>query len=169
MSQHGEHAQDNSSGPTSDVLGRLTRALQQRNVAYVHTQHRPVYTSAEAAEVRGAPLHSGAKALILKAGGRFVMVVLPADRSLDSGEVRRHLDCKRLRFASEDEVLRLTGLTPGSIPPFGSLFDLPTICDERLSKNELINFNAGTHTDSFQLTYAAYVGYESPAIAQVAR
>ena len=154
---------------SSNVLERLRSALSGAGVEFVHTQHDPVYTSAEAAEIRGVSLHSGAKALILKAGERFVMVVLPADLALDSGAVRKYLACKRMRFAAKEEVLELTGLTPGSIPPFGSLFGLPTVCDERLSENERINFNAGSHTDSFQLTYEAYLAYESPELARVAK
>jgi len=63
----------------------------------------------------------------------------------------------------------MTGLTPGSIPPFGSLFNLPTICDDRLAENETINFNAGSHSDSLQMTYAAYIGYENPRIGSVGK
>ncbi len=29
-------------------------------------------------------------------------------------------------------------MNPGSIPPFGSLFGLPTLCDRRLGENEVI-------------------------------
>ena len=153
----------------SDVLARLESALTEAGVDFVHTQHDPVYTSAEAAAVRGVSLHSGAKALILKAGERFVMVVIPADMPLDSSAVRKYLGCRRLRFATKEEVFELTGLTPGSIPPFGSLFDLPTICDERLSENARINFNPGSHTDSFQMPYDAYVAYESPQLTRIAK
>jgi Ala-tRNA(Pro) deacylase len=58
--------------------------------------------------------------------------------------------------------LELTGLAPGSIPPFGSLFGLPTLCDERLGENEVINFNAGDHGISVSMTYADYVRAEKP-------
>ena len=126
-----------------------------------------MYTSAEAAEVRGVSLHSGAKALIVKGGENFLMVVIPADLSLDSHALRALLGTKKLRFATKDEVLERTGLTPGSIPPFGSLFNLPTYCDERLADNERINFNAGDHSVSIQMNYADYVAYESPRIAKV--
>ena len=151
------------------VLSRLLCALKEAGVQFTHTTHKPVYTSAEAAQVRGVPLHTGAKALVIKAGDAFVMVVMPADLSLHSGALRKHLGVKRLRFATKEEVLALTGLTPGSIPPFGSLFDLSTICDPALGENERINFNAGAHTDSIQMTYANYAGYESPTIAGVAK
>ncbi|MBI4717729.1 MAG: hypothetical protein HY763_08000 [Planctomycetes bacterium] len=151
------------------VLERLTQALRTAGVPFTHTHHQAVFTSAEAAAVRGVSLHSGAKALIMKGAENFVLVVLPADMALDSGALRDFLGCKRLRFATREEVVQLTGLTPGSIPPFGSLFKLPTVCDPRLADNESINFNAGSHTDSFQMTFAEYVAYESPTLAAVAK
>lgn len=151
------------------VFRRLLSKLVDAGVDFQHTHHEPVYTSVEAAAVRGSTLHSGAKALILKGGDTFLMVVLPADLSLDSNAFRKHLRVKRLRFATKEEVFTLTGLTPGSIPPFGSLFDLTTICDERLAENPQINFNAGSHTESLQMRYEAYIAYESPTIATVAK
>ncbi|MEK7323714.1 MAG: YbaK/EbsC family protein [Chloroflexota bacterium] len=150
------------------VLARLEHSLRSAGISFTQTQHRPVYTSAEAAEVRGASLHSGAKALIVKGGVNFLMVVIPADLSLDSHALRSLLGTKKLRFATKEEVLERTGLTPGSIPPFGSLFNLPTYCDERLADNERINFNAGSHSASIQMSYADYVAFESPRIAKVA-
>lgn len=150
------------------VMARLGHSLRSAGISFTQTQHRPVYTSAEAAEVRGVSLHSGAKALIVKGGENFLMVVIPADMSLDSHTLRTLLKTKKLRFATKEEVLERTGLTPGSIPPFGSLFNLPTYCDERLADNERINFNAGDHSVSIQMNYADYVAYESPRIAKVA-
>ena len=155
--------------PKPAVLDRLRAVLTKAGVAFTETHHKPVYTSAEAAEVRGVSLHSGAKALIVKANKEHMMIVLPADLSLDSSGLRKLLKCKRLRFATREEVGRITGLTPGAIPPFGSLFGLPTLCDETLAENERINFNAGSHSDSCQMRYADYVSCESPRIAKVAK
>ncbi len=152
-----------------DVLARIKTSLEAAGIAFQHTQHAPVYTSAEAAAVRGVSLHSGAKALIVKGDEAFLMAVLPADLALDSAALRTLLATRRLRFATKEEVLEITGLTPGSIPPFGSLFGLPTFCDERLAENERINFNAGTHSDSIQMTYADYLAYESPRLAVLSR
>lgn len=147
------------------VFERIQAELSKAGIPYTCLHHRPVYTSTEAAEVRGVPLHSGAKALILKGEDRFLMAVIPADLALDSNGVRKLLGSKRLRFATKEEVLEITGLTPGSIPPFGSLFGLPTICDERLVENERINFNAGSHSDSIQMRYADYLAFEKPRLA----
>src|SRR5262245_16882125 len=107
------------------VFERLHAWLEQQAVPVTVLRHEPVFTSEQAAAVRGTPLSSGAKALIMKAGERFVLLVLPADRKLDNRLARTCLATKAIRFASREEVEQLTGLRPGSIPPFGSLFGLP--------------------------------------------
>lgn len=150
------------------VFEQIESLLTRHAVPYDILRHEPVYTSAEAAAVRGTPLASGAKALICKVDGQFVMFVLPADRKLSSKGVRQARGAKSLRFAEKDEVQTLCGLAPGSIPPFGSLFQLPTCCDERLDEHEKINFNAGDHAISVSMRYADYVTVERPELGQFA-
>jgi len=149
---------------SDSVFARIEELLNARGVAFDVLRHEPVYTSEQAAAIRGTPLASGAKALVCKADDRFVMFVIPADRRLASREVRRARGWRKLRFADRDEVERLTGLEPGSIPPFGSLFGLPTLCDDRLGENETINFNAGDHRVSVSMRYDDYVRVESPEL-----
>src|SRR5437764_9740482 len=103
------------------VVDRLHDWLQQSGVGFTVLRHEPVFTSEQAAAVRGTPLASGAKALVVKADDRFVLLVLPADRKLDSRKTRTALGVKALRFANREEVEQLTGLQPGAIPPFGRL------------------------------------------------
>ena len=142
--------------------------LNQHGIAFQVLRHEPVYTSEEAAHVRGTPLASAAKALVCKGEEGFVMFVVPADRKLDSHAVRRAKGWRKLRFATREEVLELTGLAPGSIPPFGSLFSLPTLCDERLGENDVINFNAEDHGISVSMKYADYMLLEKPELGRFA-
>jgi Ala-tRNA(Pro) deacylase len=144
------------------VFERIELLLQQAGVPFTVLRHEPVFTSEQAAAVRGTPLSSGAKALIVRAGERFVLLVLPADRKLDNRKAREALAVKSVRFATTEEVLQLTGLKPGSIPPFGSLFGLPTYCDPALADNPSINFNAGDHAISVQMSCTAYFQVEAP-------
>lgn len=146
------------------VFDRLNDKLQASGVPFTVLRHEPVFTSEQAAAVRGTPLASGAKALVVKADDRFVLLVLPANRKLDSKKARVGLKAKGLRFASREEVEQLTGLQPGSIPPFGSLFGLPTCCDPALADNPSINFNAGDHAISVQMTCADYFKVEGPEL-----
>ncbi len=141
---------------------RVENLLKQHGVGYDVLRHKPVFTSEQAAEVRGVPLASGAKALICKVDGSFAMFVIPADRQLHSKGVRQALGSRALRFATAEELHQLTGLAPGAIPPFGSLFGLPTHCDSRLEDNERINFNAGDHSISVSMRTADYLQVEKP-------
>jgi Ala-tRNA(Pro) deacylase len=150
------------------VFQRLEALLTEHGVPFDVLRHEPVYTSEEAAAVRGTALASGAKALICKGGEEFVMFVMPADRKLDSKAVRQQRGWRKLRFANREEVRELTGLEPGSIPPFGSLFDLPTLCDARLAENETINFNAGDHCISVSMRCADYLAVERPELGDYA-
>jgi Ala-tRNA(Pro) deacylase len=150
---------------TASVFDRLQDRLQQSGLAFSVLRHEPVYTSEQAAAVRGTLLSSGAKALVVKAGDRFLLLVLPADRKLHSRKARDHLGVKALRFATREEVENLTGLLPGSIPPFGSLFGLPTYVDPALAENPAINFNAGDHAVSVSMSYADFMAVEKPISA----
>ena len=153
---------------TATIFDRVRLLLDGKAVSYEVLHHAPVFTSEEAAAIRGTRLASGAKALVCKADERFVMIVLPADRKLASKEVRKAAGIKSLRFASREEVEQLTGLTPGSIPPFGSLFALSTWCDEHLAEQPRINFNAGDHAISISMAYADYVAAEQPKLGRYA-
>jgi Ala-tRNA(Pro) deacylase len=153
---------------SQSVFERVEFLLHRHGIAFQTLRHEPVYTSEEAARIRCTPPASGAKALICKGESGFVMFVVPADRRLDSHAVRRAKGWRKLRFATREEVLELTGLAPGSIPPFGSLFGLPTLCDERLGDNNVINFNAGDHSISVSMRYADYVLAEKPELGTFA-
>src|SRR4029453_11168313 len=68
--------------PMETIFDRLSDKLTEAGVAYDVLRHAPVFTSEEAAAVRGTSLASGAKALVCKADELFVVIVVPADRRL---------------------------------------------------------------------------------------
>lgn len=149
---------------SDSIFERIEQLLHQHGVQFDVLRHAPVHTSAEAAAVRGTALASGAKALVCKADAGWVMIVLPADRRLASKQVRKARAWKGVRFADQQEVLDLTGLAPGAIPPFGSLFALPTLCDRALAEHVRINFNAGDHSISVSMKYEDYLAVERPEL-----
>ena len=153
---------------SESVFLRLEKLLKERGVDFGVLRHQPAFTSEEAAAVRGVALSTGAKALICKVEAGFVMFVVPADRKLDSKQVRQALGIHVLRFATREELKELTGLPPGAVPPFGSLFGLPAYCDTRLGENERINFNAGDNSISVSLRYEDYLKVENPSLGAFA-
>jgi Ala-tRNA(Pro) deacylase len=152
----------------ASVFDQLSEKLSAAGAPFETLHHAPVFTSEQAAAVRGTTLDSGAKALVCKVDETFVLIVLPADRKLASKRVRQSAGAKSLRFATREEVAERTGLAPGSIPPFGSLFGLPTWCDAGLTEQTRINFNAGDHTISINMTLADFIRVEQPRMGDFA-
>jgi len=134
-----------------DIHRSLVALLEREGVEFRLTRHEPVTTSAEAAAVRGVHLGSGAKAMLVKGKAGFVLAVLAADRKVDWKRLAPLAGGKGARFANDDELREVTGLTKGAVPPFGSLFGLRTLYDESLLEVETVNFNAGTHSDSVSM------------------
>jgi prolyl-tRNA editing enzyme YbaK/EbsC (Cys-tRNA(Pro) deacylase) len=143
-------------GP-SNVLHAVRAYLRSAGAAFVEKEHEPTFTSEESARARGEPLKIGAKALLIKTDQTFRLFVLPADRKVDSQAIKRQLGAKKLRFADAAELAELTGLVPGSVPPFGEpILPLELFADPALCDNEKVAFNAGSLTTSIIMSAADY-------------
>ncbi|MBI3865313.1 MAG: hypothetical protein HY290_25850 [Planctomycetia bacterium] len=148
---------------STPILQRLREWLTGENVAFREVHHEETRTSEESARARGEELRVGGKALLMRAGETFALFVLPADRKADSGAIRRELAVGKLRFANRDELLELTGLVPGSVPPFGQpILPFPLYIDAAIPQNDRIAFNAGSLTDSIILPMPDYVRLARP-------
>ncbi len=140
-----------------DVTGRILKLLEKHEVPFRHLEHAETRTSEESALVRGEPLRNGAKAIVLKVDETFMVFVTSAARRLDSGKIRSHFGARKSRFATPDELLELTGLVPGSVPPFGPpVLDLPIFVDPTVFENDRVAFNAGSLTESIILSSDDY-------------
>lgn len=156
------------------VVQKIKDLLESRQIKYDLFEHTPVRTSEEASKIRpGYTLRQGAKALIVKLylrGGaeKFVMLVVPGDARFDGKKVKKLFDAKDLRFATEQEVSKVTGgVLVGGVPPFGSLFGLETYIDPSVEQNDRIVFNAGDRRVSVAVATSDYVSSECPKIANL--
>jgi prolyl-tRNA editing enzyme YbaK/EbsC (Cys-tRNA(Pro) deacylase) len=131
-----------------EVLERIREALSREGVTFREIGHAPTHTSEESARVRGESLAVGAKALLLKTDNMFRLFVLPADRQLDTKKIKQELKVKSTRFATSEELLELTGLVPGSVPPFGTpILPFELYGDTAIGTVEdKVAFNAGSLT-----------------------
>lgn len=123
-----------ASAPPADVpedptTNHRVLALLERHKATFRTlTHAPTKTSEESAAVRGVPLASGAKAMLLKGpkefahGGCFILAVMSAAKSVSWSKIRKLVGTPKLALASLEDVAATTGCVPGAVPPFGSLF-----------------------------------------------
>jgi len=147
------------------VQERLKTLFDGQGVTYTVLEHAHADTSQSVALARGTPLHWGGKALVFKLGKtkQFALFVVNAHRQVQSKRIRQHLGLSRLRFATKEELLRLTTLTPGCVPPFGApIFDLPLYVDAHLVQQETIAFSMGSHTTSVTLSVKEYLDVAQP-------
>jgi prolyl-tRNA editing enzyme YbaK/EbsC (Cys-tRNA(Pro) deacylase) len=141
---------------------RLLELLRANSVDHTVLRHQPVQTSAEAARVRGTPLEQGAKALVYRADSKLVLLVVPADRRVDGKAFKRAHSVRDLRMVSAEDLMALTGLEVGAVPPFGSLMGLATYADSGLLALPRISFNAGSRSVSIVMAPGDYLRLERP-------
>lgn len=146
------------------VTERIQELLRANGVSFTFKEHAPVKTSQEAADIRGTPLHEGAKALVFAADNATVLAVVPAHRRVGTRAFKRAFDIKNLRMVKPDELRALTGLPVGAVPPFGSVLDLPTYVDRGLLANDRISFNAGSRSASIIMACKDFIDVEQPIL-----
>jgi len=147
------------------VLGRIREWLKRENVTFREAHHEPTRTSEESARARGEEMRVGGKALLIKVDDTFRLFVLSAHRKLDSAAIRNRFGAKKTRFATPEELMRLTGLVPGSVPPFGDpLQPFPLYADPSVFENDRVAFNAGSLTDSIVMPVEEYRRLAKPDV-----
>ncbi len=148
------------------VFEKIKALLDENGVEYEAAHHAPTLTSQAASEIRGTPLEQGAKSLVMRGNStkNHFLFVIPANFRIDGKKVKQVIG-ERVSFAKDPE--EVTGCVPGSVPPYGSVIGLKTYCDKRLSEHEVIDFNAGSLTDSIDMKYEDYLAVEKPEIVDV--
>lgn len=93
------------------------RMLESRRIPYrVHEFSADVHSAEEAAEALGVPLSHIFKTLVvMRQGGRPVLVMVPGDSALDLKLLARAVGEKKLRMATHREAEQHTGLEVGGI------------------------------------------------------
>ena len=148
---------------------KILKIFEEGGINYKFYEHEPVYTSEQAAEVRGVELKTGCKSMILKTKeGKFILANIAADRRIDVKKLEKAVGA-RLSLATKEEVLQATNCESGSVPPFGRLFGLPTFLDDSVLENDFVNFNIGVLTKSVKISKEDLVRVMNPVIARFAR
>ena len=160
--------------PYHKTVSDILNLLKQKGCWFETFEHQPVVTSEQAAKLRyGYSLNQGAKAIIVKiknsiGENEFVMLVLPGDKKFSGLKVKKLFGTKDLRFATEEEISKLTGgIQIGGIPPFGNLFEIRVFVETTLLENEKIIFNAGDRSFSVAMKAKDYLEIVNPTIVKI--
>jgi Ala-tRNA(Pro) deacylase len=142
---------------------KLDELLTSRHIAFQRLPHRRTYTAnrmAQALHVKGREV---AKIVLVRTGHGHALAVLPATHHVDLDQLRDDLGEERVELAGEDEMDRLfPDCERGALPPFGSLYQMPTIMDESLAEDENIVFEANHHEQAIRISLRDYEAIEHP-------
>ena len=152
-------------GMSQPALEQIRELLRRKGAEFREVHHAPTYTSEDSAKARGEDLRIGGKALLIKTGDVFRLFVLSASLKADSAAIREKFGVKKIRFATAEELKELTGLVPGSVPPFGQpILPFELYADESILANEKIAFNAGSLEDSIILRVEDWLAAARPEV-----
>ena len=150
------------------AIRRICDFLAGSGMPYSIATHARAYTAQEVAEASHVPGTYLAKTVIVWLDEQLAMAVIPATRSLDLELLRSQTGARSVRLADETEfVNRFTDCQLGTAPPFGNLFGLRTLVDLKLALQELIAFNAGTHTEVIRMKYSDYSNLVKPLVLHI--
>ena len=139
--------------------------LRDQGVAFEHHTHAPMYTAQELAAEEHVPGRDVAKTVIVKADDGYAMCVLPACCKLDLDKASKAIGAEHCRLAEESEMAELfPDVEIGAAPPFGNLYDIPTLVDSLLAAEERIVFASGSHREAIAMKYADYARLATPQV-----
>lgn len=148
------------------ISAKLKDYLDNSGVAYACHPHPTAYTSQETAQSSHVSGREMVKSVILKTDeGALVIAALSSNDTADLDILRKEIGCKVLRLAKEHEFGdAFPTCEVGGMPPFGNIFNLATYCDQDISENREIEFNAGTHTETIRMSFDDFKRLVDPKV-----
>ena len=146
---------------------RIIEFLDNSAVRYEIREHPPAFTAQQMAAIEHEPGQYVAKPVIIKADGKYIMCVLSACYKIDMGALKSQLGANSVELAQEKEIGKIfNDCELGAEPPFGNLYDLPTIMDKSLEEDDHITFQAGTHEKAIRMSMDDYRKLVEPKVLE---
>jgi Ala-tRNA(Pro) deacylase len=148
----------------------IVQFLKERNTPYELIPHRDTYDSQRMAAAIHVSGREVAKTVLLRAGGGYVVAVLPANQSIDLVRVARALDVRSAELATEIEIAEhCPDCEMGALPPFGSKYGMETLLEDSLLEVDEIVFEGNSHHESIRMKSADFRQLEDPLVGSFTR
>ena len=120
-------------------------ALEGLGVPHQIFQHeKPVLSFEQAAEERNQRPEQIVRSILFQIRpGEFVMVLVAGPEQVDWRKLRQFVGRSRVRTATEEEVLEITGYRVGTVSPFGLKNQVRVLLDTSVLKEEEISLGSG--------------------------
>lgn len=136
----------------------LEEFLVKTGVGHRILFHGETYSAKKASRELGIGLSDIAKTVVfMNEKKEPLIVVVPGDRKVNQDRLAKMLGFKRLRLATEEEVLNHTGYEAGAIPPVGHLKHMPAVVDETLLVKEKVYAGGGAVNATLEISPADIV------------
>ncbi|MDG1709182.1 MAG: prolyl-tRNA synthetase associated domain-containing protein [Emcibacteraceae bacterium] len=126
----------------------LFTLLDELKIKTTTFHHPPLFTVEESQGLRGEITGGHCKSLFLKdKKNNFILAIMSEDRRLDMKALFKSglLDVGRLSFASEDKMIDILGIKPGSVTPFSLINvkhkELIVVLDKTMMDHEFLNYH----------------------------
>lgn len=153
----------------------IYQLLDELKISYDRLDHEPISSVIEAVEKGIVLPGQQVKNLFLKnkKGRQFYLVILRDEKMADIKHLAEILDEKRLSFANDKELEELLQVEPGTVTPFGLLFDkekkVQLIVDEEVDPNSTVGFHPFVNTTTLNIDYADFLRFLEKAEHTVKR
>ena len=120
-------------------------ALEELGIPHQVFQHeKPVLSFEQAAEERNQRPEQIVRSILFQVKpGEFVMVLVAGPGQVDWRKLRQHVGRSRVRMATEEEVLEITGYRIGTVSPFGLKNQVRLLLDGSVLKEEEVSLGSG--------------------------
>jgi Cys-tRNA(Pro) deacylase len=146
------------------------RVLADAGVAHEVVCTKRAANIEEAAALRDIPVRALLKTLVVRRGDNdYLFVLVPGDRGIDWGKLRRHLGVRRLSLPDAEDALAVTGYERGSITPFGAATAWPVLADSAIETLETVSLGGGAHGVSVKLSAQAMIDALDADVADVTK
>lgn len=143
-------------------------ALGIEHRVFVHGT--PVHSFEEAATSRNQRPEQVVRSILFQVRpGEFLLVLMAGPAQVDWKKLRTLVKRSRIRMATEDEVLEVTGYRVGTVSPFGLKNQVRVMIDASVLNEEEVSIGSGVRNTAIILKSAdlhrALTGAESVSLA----
>lgn len=103
----------------------IYKYLSDKNIWHEITEHKAVYTMEELSKTDISYPESDAKNLFVRDDKKnnYYLITVKGNKKVDLKRFRKENNTRPLSFASEEDLMKIMHLIPGSVTPFGVLND----------------------------------------------
>ena len=117
-------------------IREYSNKLKKLGIEHSFIKHPPMVDVSEIYSYLKLSPDSGFSTLLLKADGKFMVIIRRDDTELDFEKIRKELGVKDLKVATEEEFVKLTGLAIGEAHVLFK--SVKTYLDKKLFEKEYV-------------------------------